>query len=185
MKQASAILLLALLPLLAACSQASVTPAGTATSQEDAMEIIELPELQPYAGASVKGDSSVTWTPVTSSPEPPADAASKAVQAAIIAQASRLASIDYSALSMPAFVTVTASLKPAPQDFTGDQLRIDSAGDVSGAKRWALYSWQGPKFPPLQSRTQVVRWVQVYALYDLTDNRVVRLIATVRGEVGE
>ena len=144
------------------------------------MEIIEIAETQPYLSAAVKGDTSVTWTPVTSSPGPASDAPSKAVQDAIKSQATRLASVDYSALSMPAFVTVTASLKPAPQDFTGDRLRVDSTGEVAGEQRWALYNWQGPKFPQLPDRPQVTRWVQVYALYDLKENRVVRLIATVQ-----
>jgi hypothetical protein len=188
MKRASALVFVALLPLLSGCSQASGTPVGTATTQGDSMEIIELPELQPYLTAAVKGDTSITWTPVTpvtSSPAPPSDAAGKAAQAAITSQAPRLASVDYAALSMPAFVTVTAALKLAPGDFTGDKLHVDSTGEVSGTKQWALYSWQGPRFPPLQSRPQVVRWVQVYALYGLSEKRVVRLIASVRGEAGE
>jgi len=189
MKAACAIALVALLPLLSACSQASATPGGTpgstATVRGDSVEIIEIGETQPYLSAAVKGDLNVIWTPVTASPGPASDAPSNAVQEAIKAQATRLASVDYSALSMPAFVTVTASLKPAPQDFTGDQLRVDSTGEVAGEKRWALYNWQGPKFPPLPGRAQVTRWVQVYALYDLRENQVVRLIATVRGQVEE
>ncbi len=91
------------------------------------MEIIELPELQAYPAASVKGDTAVTWTPVTSSPKPPGnDQAGQAVQAAIKSEAVRLATIDYSALSIPAYVTVTRSLKLSPTDFTGDRIRVDS-----------------------------------------------------------
>ena len=99
--------------------------------------------------------------------------------------AGRLASVDYSALSLPAFTTVTSSLNLTLQDFTGDQLRLDSTGEVSGEKRWAIYSWRGPDVPPLPDRPLVSRWVQVYALYDLKANKVVRLIATVRGEAHE
>jgi hypothetical protein len=190
MKTQHLTLLLALIPLLGACSQSPATSqdnsAATATSQANSMEIIELPELQPYLAASVKGDTTVTWTAITSSPQPPGnDQAGQAVQAAIKSQATDLAGIDYSALSIPAYVTVTRSLKLSPGDFTGDQLRVDSTGSVSGADRWALYSWQGPQIAQLPDRPQVTRWVQVYALYDLKEKKVVRLMATVRGQANE
>jgi hypothetical protein len=189
MKPLCTVLLLALLPVLVACSQSTSSqdiPAATATPQANSMEIIELPELQPYQAASVKGDTTVTWTPITSSPQPPGnDPAALAVQAAIKSEASSLANVDYSAISIPAYVTVTKSLKLNPADFTTDQLRIDSKGSVAGTDRWALYSWQGPQLPQLPNRPQVIRWVQVYALYDLQENKVVRLIATVRGQANE
>jgi hypothetical protein len=190
MKAHRVILLLALMPFLAACSQSSATPqdnsTATATSQATGMEIIELPELQPYLAASVKGDTAVTWTSITSTPKPPGnDQAGQAVQVAIKSEAASLASINYSALSIPAYVTVTRSLKLSPADFTGDQIRVDSTDSVSGADRWALYSWQGPQIAQIPDRPQVTRWVQVYALYDLKENKVVRLIATVRGQANE
>jgi len=190
MKAHRAILLLALTPLLAACSQSSVTPqenpAATAVTQAPGMEIIELPELQPYLIASVKGDTMVAWVAITSSPKSPGnDQVGQAVQAAIKSEATRLARIDYTALSIPAYVTVTRSLKLSPADFTGDQIRVDSTGSLSGADRWALYSWQGPQVAQLPDRPQVTRWVQVYALYDLKENKVVRLIATIRGQANE
>jgi hypothetical protein len=189
MTRACAILLVALVPVLASCSQASpaggATPPNTATTPTYSMEIIEIRELQPYLSAAVKGDTAVSWTSVTSTPGPPEDVAGKAVQEAIRSQASRLAAITYASLSIPAYVTATASMKPSPRDFTGDQLRVDATGEVSGEARWVLYNWQGPRFPGLPDRPQVTRWVQVYALYDLKTKQVVRLIATARGEAGE
>jgi len=190
MRLTFAILLVSFAPLLAGCNQTQASDEqGTASPQSTAsntMEIIELPELQSYTEAAVYGDKSVTWTPISSMPRPASsDEAGKQIQAAIKSEAERLAKVDYAALSLPDFVTVTRSLKLAPQDFTGDQLRLDSTGEVSGEKRWALYSWQGPEIPQLADRPAVFRWVQVYALYDLKENIVTRLIATVRGEAHE
>jgi hypothetical protein len=150
------------------------------------MEIIELPELQPYQQAAVKGDTFVEWTSTSESPMPASsDEVRKQVQAAIKSEAQKLAAIDYSALSIPAYVTVTKTLKLAPEDFTGNEIRLDAIGEVSGEKRWALYSWRGPDIPQLPDRQIVFRWVQLYALYDLKESKVTRLIATVRGEVLE
>jgi hypothetical protein len=190
MKLTLTILLVSLLSLLAGCDQPAQssevsTPPPQATAS-NAMEIIELPELQSYTQAAVKGDTSVTWTPSSASPQPASsDEAGKRVQAAINSEAARLAKVDYSALSLPDFVTVTRSLNLTAQDFTGDELRLDSTGNISSEKRWALYSWQGPEIPQLPDRPLVFRWVQVYALYDLKANKIVRLIATVRGEAHE
>jgi hypothetical protein len=185
-----AILFLSLLLLLDGCDQPTQSiEVSTPPPQEtvsNAMEIIELPELQSYTDAALKGDTRVTWTPSTASPQPAgSDQASAKVQAAIKSEAERLAKIDYSALSLPDFVTATRSLKLAPEDFTGDKIRLDSTGEVSGEKRWALYSWQGPEIPKLADRELVFRWVQVYALYDLKESKVARLIATVQGEAHE
>ena len=54
-----------------------------------------------------------------------------------------------------------------------------------GSERWALYRWQGPEIPQRPDRLLVNRWVHVYALYSLLEKRVVRLLATIRGEARE
>jgi hypothetical protein len=190
MKLTFTILLMSLLSFLAGCDQPTQsievsTPPPQATVS-NVMEIIELPELQSYTEAALNGDTSINWSPASAPPQPAgSDQASKQVQAAIKSEAGRLAKVDYSALSLPDFVTATRSLKLTAQDFTGDELRLDSIGEAAGEKRWAIYSWQGPEIPQLSDRPLVFRWVQVYALYDLKANKVVRLIATVRGEAHE
>jgi hypothetical protein len=186
----SSLLLLILLPLLAACTQLSDSPVSTpqpdSTSTPTPLEVIELPELQSYTQAALNGDTTVTWKSSSESPQPiGSDPARQAVQVAIQSEAARLAQVDYSALSLPAFVTVTRSLRLAPQDFTATYLRLDSTGSSSGEPLWAIYSWIGPEFPQLPNRDQVFRWVQVYALYDLKQSEVTRLIATIQGEVHE
>ena len=186
---ALACLLVLLLPVLTACGAQAGIEQPTASPQTtpiNTMEVIELAELQPYRQAAVKGNTPVTWTETSESPQPASgDETRKQVQAAIKSEARRLAAVDYSALSIPAYVTITKTLKLAPDDFTGNELRLDSTGEVSGEKRWALYSWRGPDIPQLPNRSIVNRWVQVYALYDLKESKVVRLVATVRGEVLE
>jgi hypothetical protein len=187
-----AILLVTLMPVLTACTQPQPPVAanqGTAQPQStpiNPMEIIELPELKSYTGAAVKEDTAVTWTPASTAAQPASnDEAGRQVQTTIKGEAERLAKVDYGALSLPDFVTVTRSLKLIPVDFTGSEIRLDSTGEVSGEKRWAIYSWQGPEIPQLPDRQVVFRWVYVYALYDLKENKVARLIATVRGEAHE
>jgi hypothetical protein len=113
------------------------------------------------------------------------DAPSK-VQAAISTSGDLLATIDYSALSLPDFVTQTRQLKLTPDDFADARVELDAVADLHGeTPSWALYRWEGPTIPAHPDRPLVTRWVYVYALYDPADARVVRLLATIRGQVEE
>jgi hypothetical protein len=190
MTPATALLLVVLLPLLTACTQLSGTPSPTAlpptTPSPAQLDIIELPELQSYTQAALNGDPNIAWKTNSESPLPVgSDPARNAVQTTIQSEAARLSRVDYAALSLPAFVTVTRSLKLTPQDFLVTELRLDSTGSKSDEPLWAIYSWKGPDFPQLPGRDQVFRWVQVYAIYDLKQYTVTRLIGTIQGEAHE
>jgi hypothetical protein len=93
--------------------------------------------------------------------------------------------VDYVALALPDWVTVTRRLTLTPGDFTGQGAHASDAGSVDGKPRWLLYEWRGPEIPQRPDRQIVFRWVTVYGLYDITEARVTRLLATIRGEAHE
>lgn len=182
-----ALITIALLPLLAACTQPNAsTEPSIPTPQPTPIEIIEIAELQPYREASVKGDTAIVWVESSGNAVPAStDETTRQVQAAIRAEATRLSQVDYAKLSIPNYITVTQTLKLTPADFTAGELRLDATGMANNKPRWSIYAWQGPEIPQLPDRTIVFRWITVYALYDLQEKRVARLVATVRGEVHE
>jgi hypothetical protein len=179
---------------LAGCGQAAQNePSGETvvpevSVQSNGVEIVEVAETQPYRMAAVKGESGVEWAEGSLySGQDRFNSSMADAEAAIKSSARRLATVDYSALSLPAFVTVTRSLKLNEADLMKEStsLFLDSLGKVNGTDRWAMYGWQGPQIPQLPDMPLVFRWVQIYALYDLGEKRVVRLVATIRGEAHE
>jgi hypothetical protein len=149
-------------------------------------EILTLGETQPYRERITQDLSSITWASADSSPMPPeVSQGVEAAREAIKANAESLAAVDYASLALPDWVTVTSKLQIEPGDFTGQGLRAAEIGSVDGAPRWVLYEWQGPEIPQRNDRPIVYRWVTVHALYDITESRVTRLLATIRGEVHE
>ncbi|MEO8286338.1 MAG: hypothetical protein ABI670_07850 [Chloroflexota bacterium] len=179
------IILLTLLPMLAGCSQPLATGDATAATVDPVrLEIVELPELKQPQEVALKDNTSVTWTRLSSIP-PPDQRREMKVQQAIQTEADRLAKVDYAALSIPQYVTVTHSLQITPDAFDGSGAVVEQYGEAAGERRWALYAWRGPDIPQLPNRLIVFRWVEVYAVYDLAQEEVVRLLATVRGEVHE
>ena len=150
------------------------------------MEIIQVPETGDYRYAIAKDLGDIAWTAITVtagiSQEKEARAA---VLEAIKAHGAELAVVDYAALSLDAFRDVTRQLHLTADSFAGGDTRLEYTGEQSGRLGWLLYDYKGAMIPQLPERPQVFRWVQVYALYSVADARVIRLIATVRGEVQE
>ncbi len=150
------------------------------------IEIKTVHELTPFRGPDSLGQT-ITWREGTVD-RGWADltGADQLVRAAISSASSRLAAIDYPSLSLPDFLTQTRSLKLASTDFTGQNAHMDAHGEGSSDhKKWVLYAWQGPEFPPHPNRPQVHRWLYVYALYDVEAKQVTRLLATIHGEAQE
>jgi hypothetical protein len=176
---------------LAGCSQTSQpvevpTMSTTPTGPAQPMEIVEVPEIQPYRDALLKGDPGVTWAESSAcAAQVDTESRRNLAREAIRSSAGALATADYSALSLPLYTDVTRSFKLKPSDFTGDNTALDSCGTVGGSTKWAIYRWRGPDIPQLPNRQMVFRWIQVYALVDLEQEKVARLATTVRGEVHE
>ena len=154
-----------------------------ASQPSQPVEIKTVAELTPFRGADSLGRA-VTWQDgAVDKSWADLPGAEQVVQAAIEAASARLAAVDYAPLSLPDFVTQTRALKLNPTDFTGQNVHIDAHGEGSvDKKKWVLYAWQGPEFPPHPNRPLVHRWVYVYALYDVEGKRVARLLATIHGE---
>jgi hypothetical protein len=171
-----------------ACLLLSVAGCSLGSGDDRQIEVATAPELSSYRDAAVRGIAAVDWIePATAGSEwsDPPDARS-AASAAISASAGRLAAVDYVSLSLPDFVTQTRALDLQPGDFTGDGTGLEAyAQEQDGESRWVLYRWEGPEFPKHPERPQVYRWVHVYALYDPVQQRIVRLLATIRGEAQE
>jgi hypothetical protein len=172
---------------LASCSDAGTPSGGSRVTPRPAqIDVITLGETQPYRERLEDGLGSIAWTSPYSGPTPEAMAKGEgAVRDAISASAGRLAAVDYVALALPDWVTVTRQLTLTPGDFTGQGARASDAGSVDGRPRWLLYEWRGPEIPQRPDRPIVFRWLTVYGLYDITEERVTRLLATIRGEAHE
>ena len=106
--------------VLAACTDGA-TPAGTPqmTTPAAMPELITLAETQPYRERIAQGLGNISWASAYVSPTPQAAAQGEATaRAAIQASAQPLAAVDYVALALPDWVTVTRKLQVAPGDFT-------------------------------------------------------------------
>ena len=149
-------------------------------------ELITFGETRPYRERISEGLGSITWSSAYSGPTPEAmNRGQDAVRAAIASNAGQLAAVDYVSLALPDWVTVTRNLQLQPGDFNGQAAQATEIGAVGGEPRWVLYEWQGPEIPKRDDRPIVFRWVTVYALYDIAEARVTRLLATIRGEAHE
>jgi hypothetical protein len=177
--------------VLAGCgSVGSLVPAPTqpqATWTEGtSVEIIQVPETGDYRAVLARDLGDITWTAITVttgiSHETEARAA---VLEGIKAHGRELAAVDYAALSLDAFKDVTRQLHLTADSFAGGDTRLEYTGEQNGRLGWLLYDYRGEMIPQLPERPQVFRWVQVYALYSIADARVLRLVATVRGEAQE
>jgi hypothetical protein len=149
-------------------------------------ELITLGETQPYRERIAQGLGDVAWASAYSSPAPePAALREDAAHAAIKASAQPLAAVDYTSLALPDWVTATRKLQLSPGNFTGNGVTASEIGSVSGEPRFVLYEWRGPEIPQRDDRRLVYRWVYVYALYDIPEAKVTRVLATIRGEAHE
>ena len=173
--------------VLAACIN-SLSPTATPTLNTPAAqpELSTLGETQPFRERIAQGLGDITWASAYSSPTPEhAVRGEDAARAAIQSSAQRLASVDYVSLALPDWITVTRKLQVAPGDFAGQGVQASEVGSVDGEPRFILYEWRGPEIPQRDDRRLVYRWVYVYALYDVAEARVTRLLATIRGEAHE
>ena len=170
-------------------SDGSSTPPPTQQATGTAgttVEIIQVPETGAYRDALAKDLGNITWTDITVTTGISQETAARAaVLDAIKTHGEELAAVDYSALSLDAFKDVTHQLHLTADSFAAGDARLESKGERDGQLAWLLYDYRGPMIPQLPGRPQVFRWVQVYALYDVHNARVTRLVATVRGEVQE
>jgi len=150
------------------------------------VEIRTAPETSLARNAISKGDPALQWYEPSQAPGTWPDPALGIpdVKQAIQAAANDLAKVDYPSLSLARFVTDTAQLKVQPGDFSPGDVWLDSRA-VGQNTHLALYAWRGPEFPQKVGGLLVHRWVQVYALYDVDNRRVVRLLATISGEAIE
>jgi hypothetical protein len=149
--------------------------------------LITATELSSPKDAMSQGLSGLTWyTPSTAPGSWPDQSAGQASsEAAIRDAASRLAAVEYSALSLPDFKAETAALTLQLDSFKSGQAWLDSRAVGHAGERWEVYGWRGQEFPQKPNRPLVHRYVQIYALYDTNQKRVTTLLATIAGEVLE
>ncbi len=161
---------------------------GLATKTPGGVELVTTPELTSYRTAIAQRLEDMTWIERGQAGKGWRDVpeALAAAQQAIHSAAPRLAAVDYTALSLPDFITATRSLKMEAATFDGRDLTIDAFGQgKQSSDRYILYRWQGPEIPQRPDRPLVHRWLRVYALYDTTQTKMVRLLATIGGEARE
>jgi hypothetical protein len=174
--------------VLVGCGSASTpTPPPTSTVPAAAeIQIVEVPETADYRDPLAEDMGDITWTVVTQTTAISQDAQARAAAIeAIKTEGHRLAAVDYSVLSLDAFKDVTGKRQLTDNSFVGGDLRLEYLGEQNGNLTWLLYDYKGEMLPQLPDRPQVYRWVHVYALYSIPTGGVVRLAATIRGEVQE
>ncbi|HST05253.1 MAG TPA: hypothetical protein VLQ48_11020 [Chloroflexia bacterium] len=174
--------------VLVGCGSASTpTPPATSTAHSAAeIQIVEVPETADYRDPLAKDMGDITWTAVTQTTGVSQDAQARAAAIeAIKTEGHRLAAVDYSALSLDAFKDVTGKRQLTDNSFAGGDVRLEYVGEQNGNLALLLYDYKGEMLPQLPDRPQVYRWVHVYALYSIPTGAVVRLAATIRGEVQE
>ena len=161
---------------------------GGGTSQSSP-EVVTAQETAPFRDTILPYSGAVTWTTAQAAQAGLANEPAggrNAAQTSMIAAASRLATVDYAALSLPAFITQTRALKLKSSDFQAASPTEEwHARAQDEEKEWLLYSWRGPAFPDHPDRPKVHRWVVVYALYSLEEQKVSRVLTTIQGEVDE
>ena len=151
------------------------------------VKLVEVPEGSPYRQTIGGTRGITTWLEAGAAGSGWTDsqAAQDAAQKAISSNESALLAIDYAALSLPDFVTTTRTLNLNQGQMDGRDLWLDAFGSDAQGGKWALYAWQGPEIPQLSERPLVHRWVQVYALVDLSTNNVEALFPSIVGQVYE
>jgi len=177
------ILSLTTLIVLGGCGQGQGQ--GPEPQAEARFNIVLMPEASQYRTLASGGDN-ITWIePGAAGSEWDPTSGKNEASEAVRNAGDALAGVDYASLSLPDFVTYTRALKLQQADFNGQNVEIDAFGTDPQGGKWALYRWQGPEFPQHPNRPVVHRWVSVYVLYDLSNNRVARLLPTIQGEALE
>src|SRR5262245_17382194 len=93
----------------------AVTPVATA------------PELSRYRDAA-SGQTAIEWAEPASAGWDGTPDALGAAEQSIRAAGQQLAAVDYTALSLPDFVTYTHAYAPHPEDFTGRGVEVEAYG---------------------------------------------------------
>ncbi len=149
------------------------------------LEIIEVLEGSSPRDALGDGLGKVVWVLAGQSDslenQVPRDRALEAIRS----EGARLAAVKYVPLALEDYKEVTGKLVLTAEDFQGGDVRLEYIGQVNGEQRYLLFSFKGKDIPQRPDREQVFRWVQPYALYDNTTLNVVKLVATIHGEVHE
>jgi hypothetical protein len=149
------------------------------------LEIIEVLEGSSPRDAVGSGLEKVVWILAGQAESPENQGAQDKALDAIKAEGTRLAQVKYVPLALEDYKEVTGKLELTADDFQGDDIRLEYIGQVNDAQRYLLYSYKGKDIPQRPDRDQVFRWVQPYALYDNTTLNVIKLVATIHGEVHE
>ena len=176
-----------ILLLLGGCDGASTDSSSVTPSPPSPVKLVEIPEGIPYRQTIAGTAGITTWLEAGAAGSGWTDsqAAQEAAQKAITSSAPALLAIDYASLALPDFVTTTRTLNMNQGQIDGRDLWLDAFGSHAQGGKWALYAWQGPEIPQLSDRPLVHRWVQVYALVDLSTNRVHTLFPGITGQVYE
>ncbi len=144
-----------------------------------------MPETGKYRDAITRGLGDITWIEPGQSEFVQDDRAQEITGAAIKSEGTKLAAVNYVSLALDPFKEVTGQLKLTSDDFQTGDLELEAIGRSNEAKRYLLYSYTGKELPKHPDRPLVYRWVQTYALYDNSTLAVIRVVATIRGEVHE
>jgi hypothetical protein len=145
-------------------------------------------EGEEYRDTLASGHS-ITWT-VAPGPSQSCTADADAVRIvrdAVNSSAAEIAQVDFSALSLPRFLTVTRTLKLDSTSWQSVEVEIDACGSEGGIDKWRIYSVLGPEFEQLPGGPGALihRWPHVYALYDVEARAVKKLLVSIRGYVLE
>lgn len=149
------------------------------------LPIIEVAEASSPRDALSQELGKITWIDAVQGDAQDSQSAQEKALDAIKSEGARLAAVDYVPLSLEAYREVTGKLLLTGDDFQTGEIRLEYIGRSGGSPRYLLYSFRGKDIPQRPDRPQVYRWVQPYALYDNTTLNVVKLVATVHGEVHE
>lgn len=173
--------------LLVGCDGAFTDSSRMTPTTPTALQLVEISEGTPYRQTIASTAGITTWLEAgaAGSGWTNTQAAQDAAQKAITSSAPALLAIDYAALALPDFVTTTRTLNLKQGQIDGRDIWLDAFGSDAQGGKWALYAWQGPEIPQLSDRPLVHRWVQVYALVDLSTNRANALFPSIVGQVYE
>ncbi len=165
----------------------STDNSGVTPTEFPMVTLVEMPEGTPYRQTIAGTAGITTWLEVGAAGSGWTDSqsAQDAAQQAISSSAPALVAIDYAALALPDFVTTTRTLNLKQGQIDGHDLMLEAFGSDKQGGKWAVYGWQGQEIPQLSERPLVHRWVQIYALVDLSNNRVDSLFPTIVGQVYE
>jgi hypothetical protein len=165
------------------CDYSTSSTSTPSPQVPDKIPMETLPEAEQYRSA-LDPSGKIVWTVAGSVCKADAGAIEAAGQA-VESMGSELAQVDYAALALPRFVTVTQKLKLDADSWRDAKVELDACGSEGGKAKWQVFGVEGPEFEQLPNQLLVHRWPHVYVLYDVEDQAVQKLVATIRGYVLE